>query len=414
MTRAPALSLSTTWTPAKDGESLAYGIRLTNDGDTPLADFTLCFSGPARIDPHATIENGRLVKRLSNHTEVAPPEGFVLAPGASWTVTARGLSYGLRHWSDGANSGYVALADGSTITLSTAPTQGLGFNGQLLKGSKRFPVPARAPVPVSIVPWPKSVETKGARTVPPGLDLQPQGDDAGKAAMAFTSLVADLFPVEGIVRPASEAGMPVAISHKAGLGAEAYELSFAENAATVAASTRAGMLYGLITLGQILRGARLHPQTFVFPTGGMIADEPGFVWRGSHLDVARQFYAGAEVSRFLKIMAWNKMNRFHWHLSRGRGLARRDRRLSATDRGRRLARSWPRPAAAAGQRPAADRRLLFQSRHPPDRRSGPGSGNHHRSRNRRARPLLRRAPVAAASARSQRNRRIPVGAGLPQ
>ena len=32
---------------------------------------------------------------------------------------------------------------------------------------------------------------------------------------------------------------------------------------------RAGFLYGLITLGQILRGARLHPETFSFP-GGVI------------------------------------------------------------------------------------------------------------------------------------------------
>ena len=50
------------------------------------------------------------------------------------------------------------------------------------------------------------------------------------------------------------AAMPVAIRHKAGMGAEAYELSFAENAATIEASTRQGMFYGLVTLGQILRG----------------------------------------------------------------------------------------------------------------------------------------------------------------
>ncbi|MHA6730814.1 beta-N-acetylhexosaminidase [Devosia sp. A369] len=310
-----SFSLVTTWTPATDGSPLGYGIELTNTGTSPVSDFTLGFSGPARIDPHATLENGKLLKRLSNHTLIAPPDGFVLQPGQTWTSIARGLSYGLRHWSDGANSGYVALSDGTIITLATAPTQAKGHNSPLLKGAAKFPVPAKAPVSVSIIPWPQSVATTGARTAPPGLELHPEGSDAGQAAAAFTALVADLFPVEALVRPASEAGMPVIIRQQAGLAAEAYELSFADNSATIAATTRQGMFYGLVTLGQILRGARQYPQTFVFPTGGIIIDAPGFAYRGCHLDVARQFYTGAEVGQLLKLMAWNKLNKFHWHLS---------------------------------------------------------------------------------------------------
>src|SRR5690606_34611691 len=129
----------------------------------------------------ATLENGRLLKRLSNHTLIAPPDGFVLLPGQSWTAVARGLSYGLRHWSDGANAGYVVLSDGQIVPLATAPTRGKGHNSPLLKGAARFPVPARAPVPVSIIPWPQSVATTGARIAPPGLDLRPEGAAAGQA-----------------------------------------------------------------------------------------------------------------------------------------------------------------------------------------------------------------------------------------
>ncbi|CDP49986.1 Beta-hexosaminidase [Devosia sp. DBB001] len=311
----PSFSLVTTWTPAKDGEPLGYGIELTNTGSEPVSGFQLGFSGPARIDPHATLENGKLLKRLSNHTLIAPPDGYVLEPGQTWTATARGLSYGLRHWSDGANSGYVVLADGTVVVTGTAPTKGKGHNAPLLKGAAKFPVPAKAAVPVSIIPWPKSVATTGARIAPPGFDLKPQGEAANRAAAAFAGLVDDLFPVEALVRPASEAGMPVSIVEKAGMGPEAYEVSFGENSATVSATTRQGMFYGLVTLGHILRGARQYPQTFIFPTGGTIADEPAFEFRGSHLDVARQFYTGAEVMRLIKLMSWNKMNKFHWHLT---------------------------------------------------------------------------------------------------
>ncbi|KFL28270.1 beta-N-acetylhexosaminidase [Devosia sp. 17-2-E-8] len=311
----PSFSLVTTWTPAKDGEPLGYGIELTNTGSEPVSGFQLGFSGPARIDPHATLENGKLLRRLSNHTLIAPPDGYVLEPGQTWTATARGLSYGLRHWSDGANSGYVVLADGTVVVTGTAPTKGKGHNAPLLKGAAKFPVPAKAAVPVSIIPWPKSVATTGARIAPPGFDLKPEGEAANRAAAAFAGLVDDLFPVEALVRPASEAGMPVSIVEKAGMGPEAYEVAFGENSATVSATTRQGMFYGLVTLGHILRGARQYPQTFLFPTGGTITDEPAFEFRGSHLDVARQFYTGAEVMRLIKLMSWNKMNKFHWHLT---------------------------------------------------------------------------------------------------
>lgn len=309
------LSLETTWIPAKDGASLAYGIELTNNGDTAIKDFTLCFSGPARLDPKAELVNGTLITRLSNHTEIAPPAGFVLEPGATWTVTSRGLGYPLRHWSDGANSGYIAFKDGTTIILATAPTKAQGHNAPLLRGTAKFPVPARAPVAVSIIPWPKSVATTGARTAPLGFALEPKGEDASKAAAAFAKLVDDLFPVEAIVRPVSEAGLPVEIIAEAGMAAEGYEVRFDEDRIVVAATTRAGMVYGLITLGHMLRGAKLHPHTFIFPTGGTITDAPALGYRGSHLDVARQFYTGAEISRLIKLMAWSKMNVFHWHLS---------------------------------------------------------------------------------------------------
>jgi len=315
MTVAPVLNLATLWTPATASEPLSYVIKLTNNGPTPIGNFRLGLSGPARIDPQAEVEGGVLERRLSNHSLFAPPAGFVLAPGETWTVTARGLSYGLRHWSDGANSSYVTLADGSILPVITTPTHSTAGNAPLLKGAARFPVPAKTPVSVSIIPWPKNVSVTGSRAVPQGLNPLPEGDDATKAATAFAKLVDDLFPVEALVRPTSEGGVPVHLTPKPGLGAEAYEIAFAEDAVTISATTRAGFLYGLITTGQILRGARQHPNTLVFPSGGTITDEPGLGWRGTHLDVARQFYTGAEVSRLLKLIAWNKMNRFHWHLS---------------------------------------------------------------------------------------------------
>jgi len=312
---ASSFRLETIFTPASDAQTLAYSLTLTNLSDEPAHDFRLCVSGPARIDPAATIENGALAERLSNHAEFAPPQGFVLEPGTSWTVTARGLSYPLRHWTDGATAAYVAFSDGTTAPVAVTSTQKSGDNAELKRGAEVYAVPEVAPEPLSIIPWPQTVGVSGRLAPPAGLDLHPADAQAIAAAEAFGALVEGLFPVEGIVRPAAEGGFPVAVSTVEGLGPEAYAIRFSAAEVSVSASTPAGLLYGLITLGQILRGSRQHPATFLFPASGEIRDEPALGWRGCHLDVARQFYSSAEVKRFLDILAWNKLNRFHWHLS---------------------------------------------------------------------------------------------------
>ena len=316
--------LETFWRPAEGSDSLSYTLRLTNRSGRAVSGFSLCLSGPARIDPAAVIEGATLTARLSNHSEFTPGPDLELAPGATWTIVARGLSYPLRHWTDGAATAYVALADGSTARVAIAPTHSAIDNAPLKRGTERFPVPASvttstsgtlAPVPVSVIPWPESVAVSGRRAVPAGVAPKGDGVEAGQAIAAFAELTAALFPAEGIVRPEAEGGLAVNLAIEPGFGPEAYRIAFAQDGVAVRAGTRTGLLYGLITLGQIWRGATRHPETFAFPTGGEIQDSPAHGWRGSHLDVARQFYASAEVARFLQLLAWSKMNRFHWHLS---------------------------------------------------------------------------------------------------
>ena len=310
-----ALDLSSRWTPGQGSGDPCYELVLSNAGTAPLAGFTLGVSGPARIGPQAAIEGGRLVHQLSNHAELAPPQGFVLAPGASWTVTIRGLANPLRHWSDATQSAYLALADGTTLPVAIRPVVVTGQNAPLRRGAVRYEVPApgKAVETISVIPWPNAVEIHGSRTAPAGLGPIAADKAAQAAIAAFAELTSALFPAEGIVRPEAEGGLEVELV-RGEMAPEAYHIVFGDGLQVVAA-TQAGFLYGLITLGQIWRGATLFPQTFAFPASGRIVDAPAYGWRGSHLDVARQFYSTAEVKRFLQLMAWSKLNRFHWHLS---------------------------------------------------------------------------------------------------
>jgi hexosaminidase len=310
-----AFRLEADWTPPGDDRPLAYALTLTNLSGAAIENFQLCVSGPARIDPAATIEGGTLVARLSNHSAFAPPQGFVLEPGRSWTVTARGLSCPLRHWSDGVNAAYIAFADGSTAPVSVEDTKAVGANAPLKRGAVIYKVPALSPVTVSILPWPNEVSVEGRVPTPVGLALEGTAPEARTAIESFAGLADALYPADAIVRSPAEGGFPVRLETATDMPAEGYRLAFAPGGVVLKAATHSGFLYGLITLGQILRGARRHPGTFLFPASGTIVDAPALAFRGSHLDVSRQFYSSSEVKEFLRILAWNKMNRFHWHLS---------------------------------------------------------------------------------------------------
>lgn len=307
--------LTSAWTPAGADGDAVYTLSLTNHSGAPASGFRLCISGPARIDPNAEVEGAALSKRLSNYAEFAPDNGFVLAHGASWKITVRGLSYPLRHWSDGATAAYLAFEDGSSAKVDTAPTLHTANNKPLLKGTARLEMMPVSGAPVSIIPWPSQISIGGLRSAPGGFSIKSGNDASAGAAKAFEELCRRLFPVEGLVRDPSEGGIAVVCSNDSTLASEAYRVDFLPGQIALHASSHQGFLYGLITLAQILRGARLHPDIYGFPSSGHIIDQPAMSWRGCHLDAARQFYPAAEVSQLLAIMAWNKLNRFHWHLS---------------------------------------------------------------------------------------------------
>jgi hexosaminidase len=307
--------LSSEWTPGPDPTSGIYRLTLTNRSKAAIRDFRLGFSGPARPSVGTAITGGNLLTLVSNFCEIAPEPGFVLEPGAGWTVEILKLDAPIRHWTDGAVAGFVILADGTTVPAITLPTANTSSADRRRKGTMALPVPDAPPVPLSIVPWPKSVEVSGRRSPPSGLAIM--GDDGASEVVAdnFSALAQFLFPGEGIVREDEEGGYPVDLSFDEALAEEAYTITFEPDGCEIAGGSEKGLLYGLVTLGQMQRGARLHPQSFSFPTGGRIADEPAMAWRGSHLDVARRFFSGEEVKQFIAILAWNKLNVLHWHLS---------------------------------------------------------------------------------------------------
>ena len=152
--------------------------------------------------------------------------------------------------------------------------------------------------------------------------------DAASADIA-RRFAAALLPATGLAIPvrvgaAPAAGIVVERSARlTRLGDEGYELSVTARRVSVRAKERAGVFYGLQTIRQLLppqvfREAKVDSVAWAIPAV-RIVDRPRFAWRGAHLDVGRHFMPKEFVKKYIDLIALQKMNTFHWHLTEDQG-----------------------------------------------------------------------------------------------
>lgn len=107
--------------------------------------------------------------------------------------------------------------------------------------------------------------------------------------------------------------------------AEGYTLSATARGVRIVGADRAGVLYGVQTLRQLVpagayeAAARGRPEPSVKVPRAEIADAPLFGYRGLHLDVGRHFESPGTVKKFLDLMSFTKMNRLHLGLTNDEG-----------------------------------------------------------------------------------------------
>lgn len=93
-----------------------------------------------------------------------------------------------------------------------------------------------------------------------------------------------------------------------------YTVEVTTKTITIAASSYDGIVNGISTLAQLIPndGSRIIPAT-------VITDSPRLEWRGVMLDVSRHFFTVDEIKELLDLMAFYKLNKFHWHLTDDQG-----------------------------------------------------------------------------------------------
>lgn len=113
------------------------------------------------------------------------------------------------------------------------------------------------------------------------------------------------FEGKGIVEPSYKTDASLAV--------DAYKLSVSTSGVVLTSSSDTGRYYGEQTLLQL---QLLNPDRLPCVE---IEDEPLFKYRGFHLDVSRHFFTKEAIKKVLDVMAFYKINKFHWHLCDDQG-----------------------------------------------------------------------------------------------
>ncbi|MDN3585284.1 family 20 glycosylhydrolase [Pedobacter aquatilis] len=114
---------------------------------------------------------------------------------------------------------------------------------------------------------------------------------------------------------ASSKGINLILDSTLNIKSEGYFLSVSSNKIDIKAKDKQGLFYGLQSLIQLIKkdGKKIVVQAYE------IADEPRFAYRGMHLDVARNMFSVASIKKWLQVLAFYKINTFHWHLTDDQG-----------------------------------------------------------------------------------------------
>lgn len=101
---------------------------------------------------------------------------------------------------------------------------------------------------------------------------------------------------------------------------EGYRLDITSQTITITGQDKPGVFYGVQSLKALIPPSylRVPADEILLPTI-TINDAPRYAYRGQHLDVARNFQPVEEIKKILRVMAFYKLNKMHFHLTDDEG-----------------------------------------------------------------------------------------------
>ncbi|QJB42396.1 family 20 glycosylhydrolase [Chitinophaga oryzae] len=165
----------------------------------------------------------------------------------------------------------------------------------------------------TLIPAPRSVANRaGSFTVNAHTIIRTDLQDK-RAAAWFTDRLSGMISsgAKAAAGAAKASALVITDRNAAQLPAEGYRLEVTPDSILLTGRD-AGLFYGMQTLLQLFSDQATIPCV-------SITDAPRYGYRGLMLDVSRHFFTIAQIKDLLDLMAYYKLNRFHWHLTDDQG-----------------------------------------------------------------------------------------------
>ena len=176
-----------------------------------------------------------------------------------------------------------------------------------------------------ILPRPQQVDRQQGQYVMRGEQTVAFPDSSAGAHTVFRYLSEALRPAGiSLKQVAPEAKASIRWSFSDQLAEEAYTLTITPEAISICSSPSAkGLFYGVQSLLQLLPPSawdtkQKPAESYQLPAMNL-TDAPRFAYRGAMMDVGRNFLPKEAVLKMLDLMAFYKLNRFHFHLTDDQG-----------------------------------------------------------------------------------------------
>ena len=187
------------------------------------------------------------------------------------------------------------------------------------------PIPGEAGMPVAVIPRPMKMEARpGEFVLTPktaivvAAEARNEGQYLARLLAPATGFRLEVLPLAQAQERPGTIVLRLAPKRKA-LAPEGYTLDVLRDRVLAEAPTPTGLFYACQTLRQLLPAAieskeRVEGVNWAIPQVA-IEDKPRFPWRGLMLDTGRCYYYMDWLKRYIDLLAYYKMNRFHWHLT---------------------------------------------------------------------------------------------------
>ena len=176
-----------------------------------------------------------------------------------------------------------------------------------------------------ILPRPQQVDRQQGQYVMRGEQTVAFPDSSAGAHTVFRYLSEALRPAGiSLKQVAPEAKASIRWSFSDQLAEEAYTLTITPEAISICSSPSAkGLFYGVQSLLQLLPPSawdtkQKPAESYQLPAMNL-TDAPRFAYRGAMMDVGRNFLPKEAVLKMLDLMAFYKLNSFHFHLTDDQG-----------------------------------------------------------------------------------------------